>query len=106
MLEAVRTLATITNYTDEQLENWAKEFGNIAVECMIPVGVLIRARREYKNYANPQDAVTTCGRIVALAEILVDAIHNQPGNYQEEYLALSRQIDNLRNYSQTAAMKE
>jgi len=100
VLEAVRTLATIPELTDSELESIEREFGsNWPIHGLsIPVGVLLRARREYENLKNPTDAVTTCARVVAIAEALVDAGTHEPGDFREEYLALCREVDNLRRY--------
>ncbi len=69
MLEATRILATATKYVNQQLEGIAREFGDEwPMECIIPVGALIHARREYENFKHPQDAVTSCARVVAAAE--------------------------------------
>jgi len=105
MLEATRILATTTKYTDEQLEGIAYEFGDDwPMQCIIPVGALIHARREYENFKRPQDAVTSCARVVATAEAFLDACGNDPlitahpaREWREPFLALSREIDNLRN---------
>lgn len=104
MLEAVRVLAVgACEHSDKLLENIAREFGNnCPIQCTIPVGVLLRARKEYEILGHPQAAVTTCARIVALAEELVDAEKN---DFQGKFLALSREIDNLRSYSRAAAKK-
>lgn len=97
MLEAVRTLATVENYTAAELESIEREFGSEwpIHQISIPVGVLVRARREYEKLKNPTDAVTSAARIVAAAEALVDA--GTRGG-AAEYLALCREVDNLRGY--------
>lgn len=110
MLEAVRILTTATKYTDEQLEGIAREFGNhCEVDCRIPVEALIHARREYENFKQPQDATTSCARIVMAAEAFLDACGNDPlvtehpaREWQEPLLALSREVDNLRNRTRRA----
>jgi hypothetical protein len=97
MLEAVRTLATVENYTTAELESIEREFGSEwpVHQISIPVGVLVRARREYTNLKTPTGAVTSAARVVAAAEALVDA-GTRGGT--EEYLALCREVDNLRGY--------
>jgi hypothetical protein len=102
MLEAVRTLANVSPYSLKELRDISREFGDdCLVACQIPVGVLIRAHMEYANLKRPEDAVTTCARVVAAAEAVVDA--GSPvalvGDFRAEYLALCREIDNLRSYS-------
>jgi len=103
MLEAVRILATVTKYTDEQLEGIVREFGDDwLMECTIPVGALIHARWEYENLKRPQDAVTSCARVVAAAERLVDYTGSKEDeHFWGAYLALSREVDNLRNRTQS-----
>jgi len=98
MLEAVRTLAAVSKYSLKNLEDIAREFGNdfLIYDISIPVGVLIRASREYESLKNPTDAVTSCARVVAAAEALVDAGTHEPGDFREEYLAICREVDNLR----------
>jgi len=98
VLEAVRTLATISQLEDWELESIKREFGpDWPIHGLsIPVGVLIRARREHESLKNPTDAVTSCARVVAVAEALVDTGTYEPGDFREEYLALCREVDNLR----------
>lgn len=107
MLEAVQVLANTSKYSRDQLENIANEFGNHwLMNCEISVGVLVRACREYENLKNPQDAVTSCARVVTLAEQLVDYTGLQEDScFQGFILALKREIDNLRNYNRVAARK-
>jgi hypothetical protein len=100
VLEAVRTLATAPELEDWELESIAREFGNSwpIHGLSIPVGVLLRARKEYESLNTPGAATTSCARIVAVAEALVDV---EPGDtdFQAKFLALSREIDNLRGYT-------
>lgn len=105
MLEAVRVLANMSAYSKNQLEDIADKFSNDwPIECKIPVGVLVRACREYENLSNPQDAVTSCARVVAAAEALVDYTGSKDTVYfLEMFLALEREVDNLRNYNRAAA---
>lgn len=107
MLEAVRTLATVADYTEKQLKDIACEFGNNQpIPCEIRVGVLVRACREYASYRNPSVTVTTCARIVALSEQLVDYTGSQESSdFAGMFLALKREIDNLRNYSRATSME-
>ncbi len=101
MLEAVRILATVADYTEKQLNDIAREFGHDQlIPCEIPVGVLIRACGEHANLADPQDATVTCARIVVLAEQLVNYTGVQESShFQGMILTLRREIDNLRGYS-------
>jgi hypothetical protein len=93
-------LATAPELEDWELESIAREFGNSwpIHGLSIPVGVLLRARKEYESLNTPGKATTSCARIVAVAEALVDAGTHEPGDFREEYLALCREIDNLRRY--------
>lgn len=100
MLEAVRTLAEMSKYSLAQLEAISADFGaNFTIfDLSAPVSVLVRSKREYESLKNPIDAVTSCARIVEVAEALVDAGTHEPGDFREEYLALCREVDNLRRY--------
>lgn len=121
MLDAVRTLATVSNLSNERLEEIARDFGRTqVVECEIPVGTLLQARKEYDGVKNPQDAVISYALIVGLAEELVDNINDllrtaESNPVEDLYRlsddfwvksnALSRAIDNLRQYSREGTNK-
>ena len=100
MIEALQTLATITDYTDEQLDDLIREFGS---DCLlhgigIPVAAVIQARTEYKLVPDKLAA-----NIIACAESFADVIDipslqgvcDIPGA-TEKFLALRRAIKNLR----------
>lgn len=103
MLEAVRTLASASEYALEALEDLAVSFGNdCLIPCSVPAGVLIRACKEHNNLKQPEKAATSCARIVAAAEALVDASREETSG---AYHALNREVDNLRSYSRNATRK-
>ena len=92
MLEALHTLATAGPHTtDEQLKN----LGTGTVYFNAPASVLLRARKEYQSFKFPNSSVTTCAKVVARAEALVKAVAGSK-DYDAKFLAMSREIDNLR----------
>ena len=92
MLEALRTLACAgAKTTDKQL----KKLGNGVVYFNAPASVLLRARREWQSFKFPNSSVTTCAKVVARAEALVKAVTGTK-DYDAKFLAMSREIDNLR----------
>jgi len=92
MLEALKTLATVSGYTMQQLEHVAEELGDDhkVYKLSIPVATLIRAKREYESLRDPEHTFRTFAEIAALAEAHIDK--NTPATF----LALKRGVDNLR----------
>ena len=92
MLEALQTLATAGHRTtDKQLE----KLGTGSVYFNTPASVLLRARKEWQSFKFPASSVTTCAKVVARAEDLVKALSGTK-DYDAKFLAMSREIDNLR----------
>ena len=93
MLEALSTLAHAgPQTTDEQLA----KLGTGAVYFNASASVLLRARKEYQSFKFPASSVTTCAKVVARAEALVKAVAGTK-DYDEKFLAMSREVDNLRH---------
>ena len=92
MLEALETLARAgPQTTNEQLERL--KVGSVYFNA--PASVLLRARKEWESFKHPNSAVTSCAKVVARAEALVKAVAGTK-EYDEKFLAMSREIDNLR----------
>ena len=92
MLETLFTLANVVSKTtDEQLA----KLGVGSVYINVPASVLLRARKEHQSFKFPNSSVTSCAKVVARAEALVKAVAGTK-EYDTKFLALSREIDNLR----------
>ena len=92
MLEALQILAHAgPKTTDKRL----KTLGTRSVFYKAPASALLRARKEWKSFMFPNSSATTCARVVARAEALVKA-ETGTKDYDEKFLAMSREIDNLR----------
>jgi hypothetical protein len=96
MLEALRTLANITDYSDAELNSLLREFGPDAALYRVdevPARAILNARKELAKVKDPGDAAVSAANIVACAEALVDV-----GGVGPEFLALERAIDNMRGH--------
>jgi hypothetical protein len=94
MLEPLETLAKAMGHVpDNQLKNLGKSL----VYFNAPADVLLRARKEFKAFNNCGSAATSCSKVVARAEALVKAVAGTK-DYDDKFLAMSREIDNLRKY--------
>ena len=107
MIEALRTLATVTDYTDEQLDDFVSHFGLEwqLYSLSIPVVAIQRARKECARVKDPGDSAVSAATIVACAEAFVDVIDTPSlqgvsdiPQAREKFLALQRAIDNMRGY--------
>ena len=107
MIEALRTLSSITDYSDDELTSLDETFGR---ECLlhqlsVPVAAVIDARKELAKAKDPGDSAVSAATIIACAEVLVDAIDvpslqgasDIPGA-PAAFLALRRAIDNMRKH--------
>ena len=107
MIEALRTLASITDYSDDELASLYRSFGR---ECSLhqlstSVTAVIDARKELAKVKDPGDSAVSAATIIACAEALVDTVDvsslqeasDIPGA-SEAFLALRRAIDNMRGH--------
>jgi len=109
MIEALRTLANITDYSDDELASLVDHFGRECAlyQLTVPVTAVIAARREMSRVKDPGDAAVSSATIVAAAEAMVDAGRAcEPKDYKAEYLTLCRLIDNMRGYTAAGPCKK
>lgn len=97
MIEALRTLAEITDYTDDQLEDLVDSLGRGCSlhQLTVPVIAVIQARKELAKVADSGDSAVSAANIIAIAERFVD---RGGEDACAEYMALCRAIDNMRGH--------
>jgi hypothetical protein len=95
MIEALRTLANITDYSDAELASLVETFGRVCSlhQLTVPVTSVIDARRELERVKDPGDSAVSAANIVACAEALVAV-----GGVGPEFMALDRALDNMRGH--------
>ncbi len=98
MLEALRTLANISGYSDDELASLVKSLGRKCSlrQLTVPVTLVIDARKELERMKDPGDSAVSAATIVACAEALVDATDTPHAS--EAFLSLQRAIDNMRGH--------
>lgn len=107
MIEALRVLAGITDYTDGQLADFVEMNGRefSLHRLIVPVGAVIHARKELAKVKDPGDSAVSAANIIACAEAFVDVIDTPSlqgvahiPEAPEKFLALKRAIDNMRGH--------